>query len=74
MVYRPEYNITAFGLEKLHPFDSCKYGRVITSLEEKGLIKPDKIYKPKIVTHQQLLLVHTKRYLAVIFCSLESKV
>jgi hypothetical protein len=27
IVYSDNYNITAFGLEKLHPFDSTKYGR-----------------------------------------------
>ena len=25
IVYSPKYNITAFGFEKLHPFDSQKY-------------------------------------------------
>lgn len=25
IVYSDDYNITACGLEKLHPFDSCKY-------------------------------------------------
>jgi hypothetical protein len=25
--YSDDYNITACGLEKCHPFDSCKYGR-----------------------------------------------
>jgi hypothetical protein len=27
IVYSKAYNITAFGLENLHPFDSQKYGR-----------------------------------------------
>jgi len=27
IIYSAEYNITECGLEKLHPFDSCKYGR-----------------------------------------------
>ena len=27
LVYCPSYNITAGGIEKLHPFDSRKYGR-----------------------------------------------
>jgi histone deacetylase 11 len=25
IVYSSDYNITACGIEKLHPFDSCKY-------------------------------------------------
>ena len=28
IVYSPGYNITACGLEKLHPFDSTKYKRI----------------------------------------------
>ncbi|WIA41682.1 hypothetical protein OEZ86_009029 [Tetradesmus obliquus] len=27
MVYDPGYNITLFGLEKLHPFDACKFSK-----------------------------------------------
>ena len=29
IIYRPEYNITFLGFEKLHPFDSGKWGKVI---------------------------------------------
>ena len=28
VVYHPRYNITLWGLEKLHPFDSCKFKKV----------------------------------------------
>jgi hypothetical protein len=28
IVYDPGYNITLLGLEKLHPFDSCKFSQV----------------------------------------------
>lgn len=28
IVYHPSYNLTFCGLEKLHPFDSRKYGHV----------------------------------------------
>ena len=27
IAYSEDYNITAGGIEKCHPFDSCKYGR-----------------------------------------------
>uniref|UniRef100_A0A3Q2T7K5 Histone deacetylase 11 n=1 Tax=Fundulus heteroclitus TaxID=8078 RepID=A0A3Q2T7K5_FUNHE len=37
IVYHPDYNITFMGLEKLHPFDSGKWGKVIHFL--KGAIK-----------------------------------
>lgn len=48
LIYRDEYNITACGLEKMHPFDSCKYGRVIQFLEEKGLINRNQLYSPPV--------------------------
>jgi hypothetical protein len=32
IVYEPGYNITLFGLEKLHPFDSCKFTKVMSVL------------------------------------------
>lgn len=33
IVYSPEYNITFMGLEKLHPFDAGKWGKVIRFLK-----------------------------------------
>jgi hypothetical protein len=32
IVYSTKYNISAFGLEKLHPFDASKYRRVFNDL------------------------------------------
>ena len=32
IVYSPEYNIRFLGLEKLHPFDSGKWGRTVKFL------------------------------------------
>uniref|UniRef100_A0A8C6G1D7 Histone deacetylase 11 n=1 Tax=Moschus moschiferus TaxID=68415 RepID=A0A8C6G1D7_MOSMO len=34
IVYSPRYNITFLGLEKLHPFDAGKWGKVISFLKE----------------------------------------
>jgi len=34
-VYSPDYNITFMGLEKLHPFDAGKWGKVINFLKGK---------------------------------------
>ena len=33
MLYTPDYNITFWGLEKLHPFDSCKFRKIVASLQ-----------------------------------------
>ena len=38
IVYHPKYNITFGGLEKVHPFDSQKYGRVYKELINKLII------------------------------------
>lgn len=35
IVYSRHYNIHAFGLERLHPFDTCKYGRAWGLLRSK---------------------------------------
>lgn len=35
IVYSPDYNITFMGLEKLHPFDAGKWGKVINFLKGK---------------------------------------
>jgi histone deacetylase 11 len=37
LVYHPRYNITAFGLERLHPFDGRKYRRIHDALAARGL-------------------------------------
>lgn len=38
LVYSDAYNIRAFGLERLHPFDAAKYGRVFARLEAAGAV------------------------------------
>lgn len=35
-MYSPRYNITFMGLEKLHPFDAGKWGKVINFLKGKS--------------------------------------
>ena len=37
-VYHPQYNITFCGIEKLHPFDSRKYGNIYERLIDRGLL------------------------------------
>lgn len=32
IIYTPEYNISFLGFEKLHPFDSAKWGKIIQFL------------------------------------------
>ena len=63
LVYHPRYNITAFGLERLHPFDSRKYRRIHDALVARGLRRPGDFTRPRPVTQADLLKVHTPDYL-----------
>nr|XP_006125886.1 histone deacetylase 11 isoform X2 [Pelodiscus sinensis] len=51
------------GLEKLHPFDAGKWGKVINFLKEEKLIADDLIVQAREATEDDLLVVHTRRYL-----------
>ncbi|XP_036386186.1 histone deacetylase 11 isoform X1 [Megalops cyprinoides] len=63
IVYSPEYNITFMGLEKLHPFDAGKWGKVIHFLKEEQFVTDGNIVQAREATEEDLLVVHTKRYL-----------
>jgi histone deacetylase 11 len=63
LVYSPGYNITAFGLERLHPFDSLKYQRIHDWLIRQGLRKPADFVTPQPCTQEDLLRVHSAEYL-----------
>jgi len=39
IVYTAEYNISFFGMEKLHPFDSTKWGNVFNYLKGEFSLK-----------------------------------
>ncbi len=32
LVYHEGYNVRFFGIEKLHPFDSCKYEKIAAAV------------------------------------------
>jgi histone deacetylase 11 len=63
IVYNSAYNITAFGLEKMHPFDSKKYGRIYHYLLEWGIMDENKIFMkpgvcPKMYLYEQCTFWH----------------
>ncbi|ELT95657.1 hypothetical protein CAPTEDRAFT_197333 [Capitella teleta] len=66
IVYSPEYNIAFLGLEKLHPFDSGKWGRVYEFLKEAKMIYDYTIVKPKEAQTIDLLVVHSMRYISTL--------
>jgi histone deacetylase 11 len=63
LVYHPAYNITAFGLERLHPFDGRKYRRIHDALIARGLLLRGDFVRPRPARRFDLLKVHTPAYL-----------
>src|SRR5437660_11722120 len=63
LIYSPHYNITAYGLEYLHPFDSVKYRRIHDWLIEQGVRNEQDFTEPAPCTEEELLRLHTPEYL-----------
>lgn len=66
IVSSPDYDISFFGVERLHPFDTRKYGRAWHKLRrEYGAEIARRTIKPEgEISDDDLLLVHTPEYLA----------
>jgi histone deacetylase 11 len=65
LVYSRHYNIRACGLERLHPFDSCKYGRAFVNLRSRGVrFTRTNWLRPKRANFGDLRWVHSLEYLA----------
>jgi hypothetical protein len=65
VVYSDRYNIRFYGVEKLHPFDSCKFEKVVKALEAGGACKKTQLVEPKQASEEMLADVHTPEYLEV---------
>ncbi|CAB3996862.1 histone deacetylase 11-like isoform X1 [Paramuricea clavata] len=63
IVYSPNYNISFFYLQKLHPFDSEKWGRTVGLLLDSGVLKNENFIAPVEASEKHLLEVHTQEYL-----------
>jgi histone deacetylase 11 len=65
VVYSPKYNIGFYGLERLHPFDSRKYGRAWKQLRTRlgTSLRQLHVTPERVVSREELLLVHTEAYL-----------
>lgn len=63
IIYHPRYNITVFGLERLHPFDGLKYRRIHDALIARGLRQPSDFVRPQPIGRADLERVHTVEYL-----------
>ncbi|KAI3992529.1 hypothetical protein MKX01_022620 [Papaver californicum] len=63
LIYSSSYDIAFFGIERLHPFDSSKWGRIFQFLIKDGVIEPSQIVEPLEASYDDLLVVHTESYL-----------
>lgn len=63
IVFHPNYDISFFGIEKMHPFDTKKYSKIAQHLQKTCNIKSQDFQIPHLVTDTELMQVHTFRYL-----------
>lgn len=65
VVYSRHYNICFYGLERLHPFDSRKYGRAWKQLRRHfgAALRRFHVRPRHPATREELLLVHSDAYL-----------
>ncbi|MEL7530877.1 MAG: histone deacetylase [Bacteroidota bacterium] len=63
LIYRSEYNIGLMGLEKLHPFDTAKYGKAYKTLKSLLGLDAKQFIKFDAVSNEDLLLAHNPIYL-----------
>ncbi|OEL30390.1 Histone deacetylase 2 [Dichanthelium oligosanthes] len=69
VVYSPAYDISFLGLEKLHPFDSAKWGRICRYLTREGHLEKKRVVEPLEACKEDLLVVHPEAYLNSLKCS-----
>jgi len=63
IIYHHDYNLSLWGIENFHPFDSKKYKKVFNKLEKEFSITYDDVSHPVEVGPEILLLVHSSKYL-----------
>lgn len=65
LFYSPDYDIHAFGLEKLHPFDTCKHSRAYSELKNEigDRVEQQTSLVQEAAGDDLLLLVHSQSYL-----------
>ncbi|MFA6743441.1 MAG: hypothetical protein WCS36_04465, partial [Candidatus Neomarinimicrobiota bacterium] len=63
IIYSPQYNISLFGIQKLHPFDTKKYKKVYKYIKTNCGIDENRFYCPEKVSESDIRLVHTGSYL-----------
>ncbi|KAJ1442787.1 Ureohydrolase domain superfamily [Sesbania bispinosa] len=63
LIYSESYDISFLGIEKLHPFDSSKWGRICRFLVSFGILDKKCVVEPLEASKDDLLVVHSESYL-----------
>lgn len=63
IIYAYGYQISLYGLEKLHPFDIRKYEKIYTALINDGIITPQDVFVPSPLTEKEILLIHSEEFI-----------
>ena len=65
VAFSPRYDISAFGLEKLHPFDSRKYGKAWALLEQRfgRALESRQLKVDRQISREELLSAHSAAFL-----------
>jgi len=64
IVYSSQYKTSFLGLEKFHPFDLNKYEHIYEGLINDSLISDSDIFVPIQISNEQILLVHTDKFVS----------
>lgn len=64
VVYSPDYRLSLYGLERLHPFDIGKYDKIYAALKKDGSLSGREVYEPEMLSRKQLLMIHSEDYLS----------
>jgi len=63
IIFSKNYDITFWGLQHLHPFDSQKYSRIFRYIKKNIAGEQIAFFTPDPITEEDLLLIHTEKYL-----------
>ncbi|KJH50925.1 histone deacetylase family protein [Dictyocaulus viviparus] len=62
LIFHEIYDVKFLGLEKCHPFDAGKWGKVYAKLKNWQLVSDETIVRPIEATRCDLLIAHSKWY------------
>ena len=63
IVFSPVYDISFCGLERLHPFDAGKWGRIHRFLVDEQILTEEQFVRPLEAQNDDLRVVHSDAYL-----------